>query len=711
MDPPGKETNQIIKVQNCSMEVQAMETVQVSELVKSTQKCAIINNILVKNDANITLASKETDDSTKVNCDTPNQTNLDVKHNSIIVNNPKNTPGNVVNNIADNRDKIDLYDDTNSGNYIVSISLKNHAITKTKKYNLIKIYRYITSEGVNPESIKMTGFSRAEMSTRNKNDANKMLRKGLLEESNMYTSIPYRLRYRKGVITEWEESIDELLTQLAPNQGKFTLERLKKRKTTNNETTWEESKSILIKFQGDSLPTKLLIGYGHVWIRIEPFVESVKQCYKCLRFGHTQTKCKSQKRRCFICTEESHGSCVKNPKCLNCGEDHISTSKDCKIKQKERFIKKIMAYKNISYKVAREKASAYWQDDSLYSEDSISQQQQQRDDNYGARDEEFYAHDLRPSNHRTHRYPKLPTLIHQNRVDYWESVTGPIEKEISNFRRDNQRPNKHSWAAVASKLCPNKVTQVGNIRSTDNDNARNHSNRGKTDGQRWSNSCSNRFEILHDKFDETKHRLGDMEQTFSRKNPTPNNITANHHSNSRKGSNHFNVEPSQSTFRSRNQLRVESDLIKTMSEEELLEQLLLIIQQQNLEEKLEKKMKQTKYQRKYETNEMFSNRKQCQDRTPVVPEKIKRKISKEGEIELIRKRVRDNYKLEEAKRHIHGEGCEDQPSTSSSIQNFYSSFTGEEDDAMILDDSPSQKGITRNQNKEPEIKSFDIVST
>lgn len=150
------------------------------------------------------------------------------------------------------------------------------------------------------------------MTTKNRKDANNLLKKGTSEESCMYTSIPYRVKYRKGVITEWEGTIEELREQLSPNQGLFSLERLKKRKKKDNETIWEESKSILIKFQGDSLPTKLLIGYGHVWVRVEPFVESVKQCYKCLRFGHTQSKCKNQKKGASCAQRSTTGHATNN---------------------------------------------------------------------------------------------------------------------------------------------------------------------------------------------------------------------------------------------------------------------------------------------------------------------------------------------------------------------------------------------------------------
>lgn len=75
--------------------------------------------------------------------------NVDSKDNSNITNKE-----NEIHNITHNRDQNDVYEtETVSGNYTVSVALKNHVMSKSKKYNLIKIYRFITSEGINPDSI------------------------------------------------------------------------------------------------------------------------------------------------------------------------------------------------------------------------------------------------------------------------------------------------------------------------------------------------------------------------------------------------------------------------------------------------------------------------------------------------------------------------------------------------------------------------------
>ncbi|CAL7935741.1 unnamed protein product [Xylocopa violacea] len=166
-------------------------------------------------------------------------------------------------------------------------------------------------------------------------------------------NIPFRKRFRKGVIHEWEDSIEKLEDFLMPNQGKISFKRLKK-KRMKDDKAWEDSKAILMRIKGDSLPTRLLVGYGHVWLKVKPCIESVKQCYSCLRFGHIQLNCRSKIKRFFRCVEEFHGICKEQQKCINCGGSHPNIAKKCPIYQREAATKKVMAYKNVSCREARE---------------------------------------------------------------------------------------------------------------------------------------------------------------------------------------------------------------------------------------------------------------------------------------------------------------------------------------------------------------------
>lgn len=223
------------------------------------------------------------------------------------------------------------------------------------------------------------------------------------------------------MIHEWEGTIEQLESQLAPGKGDFSLERLKKRRMKEGKAVWEEGKAILIKIRGDSLPTKLLIGYGHVWLRVEPFVEAVRQCFKCLKFGHIQVSCRTSRKRYFVCTKEAHG----RPRCINCGEAHMSVARECKVFQREAAIKKIMAYKNVSYNAAFDIVK-----------------REERNSKFGGKDgDEEESEEEEWDNN-------FPSLRRKKKIEYWENLSAPVEKELSRLRktwewgRGNQNQNQ-----------------------------------------------------------------------------------------------------------------------------------------------------------------------------------------------------------------------------------------------------------------------------
>ena len=60
---------------------------------------------------------------------------------------------------------------------------------------------------------------------------------------------------------------------------------------------------------------------------------SVKQCYNCQSFGHSDKTCRS-KQTCLICVENhSHKECpnreARKPKCANCKWPHVASYKAC----------------------------------------------------------------------------------------------------------------------------------------------------------------------------------------------------------------------------------------------------------------------------------------------------------------------------------------------------------------------------------------------
>ncbi|XP_076684074.1 uncharacterized protein LOC143377046 [Andrena cerasifolii] len=400
--------------------------------------------------------------------------------------------------------------------YLVTIALNQNKVTASKKNNLIKIYKIIMDMKIKFQGLKMVGFNRAEVTYKSRQDANAMLARSRLQPTDYITYIPNRWKFRKGVINEWEDSIEELEDQLkmGPNQGRFTLERLKRRKMKDGKVTWEEGKAILIKMQGESLPTRLLIGFGHVWLNVQPFVEAVKQCFRCLRFGHIQAMCKTPERKCFLCAKSFHGGCTENPRCINCNGNHTSTARECPAYQREATIKKIMAHKNLTYRGAEE---------IVRREEKLVK--------YGneGRGMEEYEEDVMGTD--------FPALRKNIKIEYWEKLDFPVEKEIVKLRKvweknkdqrgyqredpekeewtqyDNRRPEENIWGHSSRVLKNNKEFKRRNEIPEDTQKKPVRSP-GREGEQRWKNENNYRKDRTQ-QYIPRKHNLDTNQKTIS----------------------------------------------------------------------------------------------------------------------------------------------------------------------------------------------------
>ncbi|GFS88786.1 uncharacterized protein TNCV_4816781 [Trichonephila clavipes] len=93
---------------------------------------------------------------------------------------------------------------------------------------------------------------------------------------------------------------------------------------------------------------------GYLNCKIRPYIPNPLRCFKCQRFGHSQTSCRGQ-LTCSRCASVGHAStdCSLEPKCFNCSESHQSDSKLCSKWKLEKKIQEIKTSKNISYPEAR----------------------------------------------------------------------------------------------------------------------------------------------------------------------------------------------------------------------------------------------------------------------------------------------------------------------------------------------------------------------
>ncbi|XP_062541117.1 uncharacterized protein LOC134209152 [Armigeres subalbatus] len=84
---------------------------------------------------------------------------------------------------------------------------------------------------------------------------------------------------------------------------------------------------VILTFSQPSPPEKLKIGYRVC--RTEKYYPRPTQCYQCYEYQHIRNFCKKEER-CRTCGEKAHlesDECSKKIKCINCNDNHISTSK------------------------------------------------------------------------------------------------------------------------------------------------------------------------------------------------------------------------------------------------------------------------------------------------------------------------------------------------------------------------------------------------
>ncbi|GFT51120.1 RNA-directed DNA polymerase from mobile element jockey [Trichonephila clavipes] len=122
--------------------------------------------------------------------------------------------------------------------------------------------------------------------------------------------------------------------------------------TTSDAEILEGFSSQGVSFSSPTLPQSIKAGYLNCKIR--PYIPNPLRCFKCQRFGHSQTACRGQLTS-SRCASVGHSSadCSLAQKCVNCSQPHSSDSKQCPKWKAEKEIQAIKTNRNISYLEAR----------------------------------------------------------------------------------------------------------------------------------------------------------------------------------------------------------------------------------------------------------------------------------------------------------------------------------------------------------------------
>lgn len=206
------------------------------------------------------------------------------------------------------------------------------------------------------EDIKSIGINRVKIIVKSAKVANELVNNEILTSKNLISYIPKVYTHKKGIIRMVDTFLDEdfILSNIESDIEVTEAKRMT-RKMSDNEghTKIIKRQIVILTFLGSSLPKSVKLNLCN--FPVDPYIYPVVQCYKCLRYGHTEKLCRSDVRCCYCSEEHPKEQCQRKdtPQCVFCKtEDHSSVAKNCPEYIKQRSIKQTMATQNLSFREA-----------------------------------------------------------------------------------------------------------------------------------------------------------------------------------------------------------------------------------------------------------------------------------------------------------------------------------------------------------------------
>ena len=143
-------------------------------------------------------------------------------------------------------------------------------------------------------------------------------------------------------------SDDEILEALQPG-GVTAIKRISISRNGKSELT----NTMILTFKFPTPPKKIKVAY--MSIPVELYIPNPLRCYKCQKYGHSQTAC-SRTPVCARCSKPGHDDkdCRDNEHCINCNGDHPAFSRDCPEWRRQRDITRLKFEKNVSFAEAQQ---------------------------------------------------------------------------------------------------------------------------------------------------------------------------------------------------------------------------------------------------------------------------------------------------------------------------------------------------------------------
>lgn len=172
-----------------------------------------------------------------------------------------------------------------------------------------------------------------------------------LENNHLRASVPASACEATGVIRDvpTKMSNKEIYSSISCSKNVINIRRFMRRHKEEQEIIFTPTTTVALTFSCPVLPESVNL---NSWLhKVSVYVPPVKQCLKCLRFGHIAKFCKNSEK-CSICAENhNYKECqteAKNAKCYNCKGNHVAISAECPIK-KEKVNQSKTKSKSVTY--------------------------------------------------------------------------------------------------------------------------------------------------------------------------------------------------------------------------------------------------------------------------------------------------------------------------------------------------------------------------
>lgn len=245
-----------------------------------------------------------------------------------------------------------LYSEHDFGPFEVYIQSKEKNVGN---FHILSIAKEIFNLKLNDIiKINRKGKNRLGVYFTNYKAANNLVNDKRLEEKKYDIFIPTHLVSCRGIVrwVDKELSEEELkqYTETKMNHCKILqIRRLSRKHEEGNQVKYIPTSTVCFTFSGKSIPKEIEI-YG-LPMKVTPYVSPVLQCQNCLLYGHNHNQCKGN-TKCRTCgsTQDHHDEKKCEIFCIHCKSSlHNSMNKNCREFARQKEIKQLMSFSNLSY--------------------------------------------------------------------------------------------------------------------------------------------------------------------------------------------------------------------------------------------------------------------------------------------------------------------------------------------------------------------------